>query len=60
MVSIDELDYVEKYREYLPYYISIELENSFEDQLKAKAHLERILDIKLTLSETYTFQVASS
>ncbi len=44
MISIDELDYVEKYREYLPYYVSIELENSFEVQLKAKAHLERILD----------------
>jgi len=43
MLGVSELDYILPYREFLPYYISIELENSFEEQLKAKTHLEKIL-----------------
>lgn len=45
MLSLDELDYVKGYRQYLPQYISIELENSFEQQLKAKKYLEKLLEI---------------
>jgi hypothetical protein len=44
MFSLDELDYVGQYQQYLPYYISLELENSFEQQLKAKSHLEHLLN----------------
>jgi hypothetical protein len=40
---LSELDYIGQYRQYLPYYISLELENSFEEQLKAKSYLEQIL-----------------
>jgi len=43
MISLSELDYIGQYRQYLPYYISLELENSFEEQLKAKAYVEKIL-----------------
>lgn len=45
MISLDELDYVCNYRKFLPQYISIELENSFEEQLKAKKYLEEILNL---------------
>lgn len=39
-----ELDYMKKYVDYLPKYISLELENSFEEQLQAKRYLEKIID----------------
>ncbi|KKP96222.1 MAG: hypothetical protein US25_C0032G0008 [Candidatus Moranbacteria bacterium GW2011_GWE1_36_7] len=42
--ELDELDYIGQYRQYLPYYISLELENSFEEQLKAKQYLEGIIN----------------
>ncbi len=42
--SLDELDYIKKYLEYLPDIISIELENSFEEQLKIKGYLEKIIN----------------
>ncbi|NTW27525.1 MAG: hypothetical protein HGA36_04330 [Candidatus Moranbacteria bacterium] len=44
MLGLSELDYIGQYRQYLPYYISLELENSFEEQLKAKQHVEKILN----------------
>jgi hypothetical protein len=40
MLGVSELDYILPYQKYLPYYISLELENSFEEQLEAKAYLE--------------------
>ncbi len=40
---LTDLDYVQKYVQYLPKFISIELENSFEEQLKAKDYLEKII-----------------
>jgi hypothetical protein len=45
MCSLDELDYMAAYRDYLPQYISLEIENSFEQQLKAKRYLEKLLQI---------------
>jgi len=39
-----EVDYVDKYVEYLPDIISIELENSFEQQIKIKERLEKIIN----------------
>lgn len=41
MMGLSELDYARQYRQYLPKYISIELENSFEEQLKVKKYLEK-------------------
>ena len=43
MISLDELDYLENYRQYLPKYISLEMENSFKQQLEVKQYLENIL-----------------
>lgn len=45
MISLDELEYVCGYKNFLPQYISIELENSFKQQLKAKTYLEKILNL---------------
>jgi hypothetical protein len=45
MMNLDELNYIKKYHKYFPQYLSIELENSFTEQLKVKAYLEKILDI---------------
>lgn len=42
--NLDEINYVAKYKNYLPYYISLELENSFEQQLKIKEYLEKIVN----------------
>lgn len=39
------MDYVKKYKKYLSDIISIELENSFKEQLKVKQYLEKILEI---------------
>lgn len=41
--NLKELDYVKKYVNYLPGVISLELENSFEEQLKAKKYLEKFI-----------------
>ncbi len=38
--SLNEFDYVKNYIKYLPQYTSLELENSFEEQLEAKAYIE--------------------
>jgi hypothetical protein len=39
-ISLDELDYIGQYQQYLPEYISLEQENSFKEQLAAKKYLE--------------------
>lgn len=42
--NLSELNYIKKYIKYLPDIISIELENSFEEQLKVKEYLEKIIN----------------
>jgi hypothetical protein len=42
--DLKEFDYIKKYKKYLPDIISIELENSFEEQLKVKGYLEKIIN----------------
>jgi hypothetical protein len=44
MNSLSDLDYVKKYVKYFPKYVSIELENSLEEQLEIKKYLERIIN----------------
>lgn len=44
MAKLDELEYVGKYVDYLPEYVSLELENPFEVQLRAKEYLEKIIN----------------
>ncbi|RJR26069.1 hypothetical protein C4578_00010 [Candidatus Microgenomates bacterium] len=41
-----ELDYLKNYCEYIPEITAIELENSLEEQLKAKVYIEKILGKK--------------
>lgn len=41
--SYTELDYIKKYLKYLPDIISIELANSFKEQLEVKKYLEKII-----------------
>jgi hypothetical protein len=43
--ELKDVDYVKKYKTYLPKYLSLELENSFESQREIKDYLEKILDI---------------
>lgn len=43
MMDLKELDYMEKYISFLPELISIELENSFAEQFRAKEYLEKII-----------------
>ncbi len=38
-----ELDYIKKYKKFLPRFISIELENPLREQLKIKKYLEKII-----------------
>lgn len=45
LLSIDEMDYVLQYSEYFPQYISLELENSFAEQMKVKTYLEKLLNL---------------
>ena len=45
MCSLSEMDYVIKYEKYFPKYISLELENSFAQQLVVKKYLEKKLNI---------------
>ncbi len=42
--DLSEIDYVKKYNNYIPDIVSIELENSFEEQIKVKEYLEKIID----------------
>jgi len=43
MKKISELDYMEEFVQYLPKIVSLELENSFVQQLKAKEYLEKMI-----------------
>ncbi|MFH0891924.1 MAG: hypothetical protein V1867_04040 [Candidatus Falkowbacteria bacterium] len=43
MHDLSDLDYMKKYAQYLPRYVSLELENSFAEQIKAKEYLEKII-----------------
>lgn len=45
MNDLNQLNYIKKYLKYLPEYVSIELENSFEEQLEVKEYLEKIINI---------------
>ena len=42
--DLSEMDYIKKYKKYLPEFLSIELENPFEQQLKVKGYLEKIIN----------------
>lgn len=41
--NLSELDYLGKYVEFIPELASLELENSFEEQLKAKRYVEKMI-----------------
>ncbi len=41
--DLNEFDYLMAYRRYLPRWVSLELENSITEQMRAKAHLEKML-----------------
>lgn len=43
--NFSDFDYMLKHKQYLPAYISLELENTFEQQLEAKRYLEKILEL---------------
>jgi len=42
--DLSELDYIKKIADYLPNLVSIELENSFEEQVKVKKYLDAIIN----------------
>ena len=42
--NLKQFDYVTRYTNLLPRYISLELENTFEEQLKAKEYLDEIIN----------------
>lgn len=42
--KMEDLDYVKKYVQYLPEFVSIELENSLQEQIKVKEYLEKIIN----------------
>jgi hypothetical protein len=44
--DLSQLNYVKKYVNYLPKYVSIELENPFVEQLEAVEHLKKIINSK--------------
>lgn len=43
MEDVKNLNYIKNYTEYLPEILGLELENSFEEQLKAKEYLEKLI-----------------
>jgi len=43
--DLEELDYLREYKNYLPDLITLELENSIDEQLEIKKYLEKILEI---------------
>jgi hypothetical protein len=45
MCSLDEMDYLKNFIPYFPKLMSIELENSFAQQMKVKAYLEKLLNL---------------
>lgn len=44
MYELSDLDYMKNYLQYLPDIISLELENSFKEQLKAKKYIEEMIN----------------
>lgn len=44
MEKLENLYYIKKYLDFLPEIISIELENSFKEQLEAKKYLEKLIN----------------
>lgn len=42
--DLSELDYIKKYIDFIPDIVSIELNNSFEEQLKVKKYLEKMIN----------------
>jgi len=42
--KLSEVDYIKKYIKYLPKYVSIELENSFKEQIEVKKYLKKIIN----------------
>ena len=44
--DLKELDYMKNFIAYIPEFVSIELENSFEEQLKVKKYLEDLINNK--------------
>ncbi len=41
--NLEEIEYIENYIEYLPEVVSIELENSFKEQIKIRSQLKKII-----------------
>lgn len=41
--NIKEFDYIKQYKKYLPKYLAFEVNNSIEDQLKAKKYIQKLL-----------------
>ncbi len=44
--NFGELDYIKRYKKYLPNIISIELENSIKEQLEAKKYIEKLIEVE--------------
>ena len=44
MHNLSEMDYVKKYKKYLPKICALEIENSLEEQLEIKKYIEKLLD----------------
>ena len=44
MDNVSEFEYIKKYTDLIPEFLSIELENPFEQQLKVKGYLEKIIN----------------
>lgn len=44
MEKVSQFDYIKKYIKYLPDMVSIELENSLEEQIEVKEYLEKIIN----------------
>ncbi|EKE25722.1 MAG: hypothetical protein ACD_5C00053G0001 [uncultured bacterium] len=43
--KLSDFDYMSKYKQYLPKYVSLELENTLEEQIKVKQYLQKMLKI---------------
>ncbi len=44
--NFSEFDYMKRYKEFLPQYISLELENSLAQQLEGRTYLKKILELE--------------
>jgi hypothetical protein len=47
--SLEEFDYMRNFVDFLPGLVSLELENSFQEQMKVKNYLEKILENKINI-----------